>query len=80
MTPSDTPEYAWNPRTTASLPEQGPNLCLITDELSPDTVVQGDQHLRYYVNSTIGPLISYDIMSNKIIKQSEPDWKWINST
>ena len=31
------------------------NLCLIKDELSPDTVVQADQNLRY-VNYMIGPL------------------------
>ena len=75
MTLSDTPEYAWNPQTTVSLTDPSPNLCLITDKQSPDTEVQDDQNLRYYVNSndwttnisTIGPLISYDIMSNDII-------------
>ena len=55
MTPSDTPEYAWNPQTTVSLTESSPNLCLITDKQSPDTGVQDDQNLRYYVNSMIGP-------------------------
>ena len=55
MTPSDTPEYAWNPQTTVSLTEPSPNLCLIADKQSPDTEVQDDQNLRYYVNSVIGP-------------------------
>ena len=55
MTQSDTSEYAWNPQTTVSLTEPSPDLCLITDELSPDKVVQGDQHLNFYVNSMIGP-------------------------
>ena len=47
MTPSDTCEYAWNPQTTVSLTELHPNLCLITEELSLDTV-QYDQNQRYY--------------------------------
>ena len=55
MTPSDTPEYTWNPQTTVSLTEPSPNLCLIIDKQSPDTGVQDDQNLRYYVNSTIAP-------------------------
>ena len=55
MTQSDTSEYALNPQTTVCLTEPSPNLCLITDELSPNTVVQGDQHLSFYVNSMIGP-------------------------
>ena len=45
MAPSDIPEYAWNKQTTVSLTEPSPNLCLITDELSLDTVVQGGQNL-----------------------------------
>ena len=40
MTQSDTSEYAWNPQTIVCLTEPSPNLCLITDELSPDTVLQ----------------------------------------
>ena len=55
MTPSDTLEYAWNPQTTVSLTEPSPILCLITDKQSPDTELQHDHNLRYYVNSTIGP-------------------------
>ena len=55
MTQSDTPEYAWNPQTTVCLTEPSPNLCLITDELSPDTVLIAGQNIRYYVNSIIGP-------------------------
>ena len=57
MTLSDTPEYAWNPQTTVSLTEPSPNLqlCLITDKQSPDTEVQDDHNLRYFVNSMIGP-------------------------
>ena len=82
MTQSDTPEYAWNPQTTVCLTEPSPNLCLTTDELSPDTVLKAGQNIRYYefhywtTNiSTIGPLISYDIILNEIIYKSEPDWK-----
>ena len=55
MTRSDTSEYVYNPQTNVSLTEPSPNLCLITDKQSPDTEVQDDQNLRYYVNSTIGP-------------------------
>ena len=51
MTPSDTSEYAFNPKTTVYLTEQSPKLCLRNDELSPETAVQDDQKLRQYVNS-----------------------------
>ena len=56
MTPSYTSEYAWNPQITVFLAGRSPNLCLITDKLSPETVEQDDQKLRYYVNSMIGLL------------------------
>ena len=46
MTPSDIPEYAWNSQTTVSLTQTSPNLCLRTDEMSPDTEVQADKNLR----------------------------------
>ena len=53
MTLSDTSEYAWHQQTA----EPSPNMCLITEELSPDTVVQADKNLGYYMNSMIGPPI-----------------------
>ena len=56
MTPSATSEHVWNPQTAVPLTQPSPNLCLITDKLSPGTVVQADQNKRYYVNSIIGPL------------------------